>query len=115
MEKQNLLVEQRKEIGKSATRKIRRAGKLPGVLYGLGKCEPVTVDPRTIHRILLNEKERNQVWTVEGTGVAGKSVLVKDYQIDPLSRALVHVDLLEIDITKKIGVTVNLNFIGKAK
>ena len=114
MEQQSLAVETRQNTGKGIARKIRKSGKLPGVLYGLGNCVPVVVDPRIIHKFLMEEGGRNKVLTVKGSGVEGKSVLIKDYQVDPVSRQLLHVDLLEIDINKKILVTVTLNVIGKS-
>jgi large subunit ribosomal protein L25 len=114
MESAKLSVELRSGTGKSVTRKLRAAGRLPGVLYGLGNSAPVTVDPNTIQRILLNEKERLKVFVADGKGVAGKNVIVKDYQVDPVSRRLVHVDLLEVDITKTIDVVVPINIVGKA-
>lgn len=113
METAKLSVELRTGTGKSVTRKLRAAGRLPGVLYGLGKSASVTVDPTTIQRILLNEKERLKVFVAEGKGVSG-NVIVKDYQVDPLTRRLVHVDLLEVDITKSIDVVVPINIVGKA-
>lgn len=114
MEQQSLNVELRNGTGKGVTRKLRAQGKLPGVLYGLGKSAAITVDPRVVHSVLLNPEGRNRVLTLKGSGVDGKHALVKDYQVDPVSRALVHVDFLEIDITKKIEVTVKLNFTGKS-
>lgn len=114
MEQVTLTLEQRTQIGKGANRKLRATGKLPGVLYGLGKSAAVTVDPRPLHRLLLTEAGMSTVLKLEGAGASGKSALVKDYQVDPLSRQLVHVDLLEIDTSKKINVTVKLNFVGKS-
>jgi large subunit ribosomal protein L25 len=114
MEQQSLTVENRQGTGKSVTRKLRAAGKLPGVIYGMGKSLPITVEPKLIYKLLLSEGGRNQVLNLTGSGLEGKHALIKDYQVDPLSRKLLHVDLLEIDITKKISVTVKLNFTGKA-
>ena len=115
MEQLTLDVETREGKGKSATRKIRAAGKLPGVLYGLGHSIAVTVDPRTLHKLLLSEGGRNQILNLKGgQGVDGKAALVKDYQVDPVNRQLLHVDLLEIDVKKKINVTVALNIVGKS-
>ncbi len=114
MEQQTLAVESRAETGKGANRRIRRAGRLPGVLYGLGHNAPLTVDPKLILKLLLTDGGRNQILNLQGGGLDGKHALVKDYQIDPVSRALVHVDLLEIDVTKKIVVTVPVNIVGKS-
>lgn len=114
MEQVTLSVETRQEKGKSVARKLRAAGRLPGVVYGIGENVPVVVDPRTIERILRSETARNKVYKLEGSGIAGKNVLVKDYQVDPVSRRLLHVDLLEIDVSQKITVTVPVTLIGKA-
>jgi large subunit ribosomal protein L25 len=114
MEQQSLALETRSTLGKGASRKIRRAGKLPGVLYGLGKNTSVTVDPRLILKLLMTEGGRNKVLSLQGQGLDGRSAIVKDYQVDPLSRKLIHVDLLEIDVTKKITVTVPINIVGKS-
>jgi len=114
MEQLSLAIESRENKGKGACRKIRAAGKLPGVLYGLGNNAAVTLDPRTVHKLLLTEGGRNQILNLKGGGLDGKHVLVKDWQVDPVSRALVHVDLLEIDVTKKITVTVPVNITGKS-
>lgn len=114
METVSLQVEAREGRGKSVTRKIRAAGKLPGVVYGLGKSMAVTVDPRTVTKLLLEEGGRNKTLSLVGQGLEGRFALVKDYQVDPVKRTLVHVDFLEIDINKKIEVIVPLNFVGKA-
>jgi large subunit ribosomal protein L25 len=114
MEQQSLSIESRTGTGKSVTRKLRAQGKLPAVIYGLGKSQPITVEPSLITKLLLSEGGRNQILNLKGAGLDGKHALVKDYDVDPVSRKLVHVDLLEIDVTKKIDVTVALNFVGKA-
>lgn len=113
MEQLSLTVENRENKGKGAARKIRKAGKLPGVLYGQGHNTTVTLEPRLIQRLLLEEGGRNKVLNLSGAGLEGRSALIKDYQVDPLSRALIHVDLLEIDVKAKIEVTVALNYVGK--
>ncbi|NDG26342.1 MAG: 50S ribosomal protein L25 [Proteobacteria bacterium] len=114
MEQLNLNVELRNGTGKSVTRKLRAMGKLPGVVYGLGKNMLITVDPRPVKKLLLEEGGRNKTLNLKGEGLEGRYALIKDYMIDPVSRELLHVDFLEIDINKKIEVTVLLNFVGKA-
>jgi large subunit ribosomal protein L25 len=114
MEQLTLAVETRESLGKGAARKIRAAGKLPGVLYGLGKNAAITLEPKLVHRLLMEEGGQNKVLNLQGTGLEGRHALVRDYQVDPVSRKLLHVDLLEIDVTAKINVTVALNFVGKS-
>jgi len=114
MEQLTLSVENRELTGKGANRRLRRAGRLPGVLYGLGKNASISIEPKLVRKLLLEEGGRNKVLNLEGSGLGGRHAIIKDYCVDPLSRNLLHVDLLEIDVTKKIAVTVPLNFTGKA-
>ena len=114
MENLSLELTSRTTTGKGPARQARRAGKLPGVLYGLGKSQSVILDPRLIQKLLLQEGGRNSVLALKGEGVDGKSAMIKDFQIDPVKRTLLHVDLLEIDPKAKIEVTVKLNFVGRA-
>jgi len=115
MEQLSLTVENRDQKGKGAARKIRRAGKLPAVLYGLGHGNTnLVLEPRLIHKLLMQEGGRNKVLNLVGAGVEGRHAIVKDYQVDPVKRNLIHVDLLEIDVTAKIQVTVAINLVGKA-
>jgi len=111
---QTLSVEIREQKGKGPARRSRRAGKLPGVLYGLGHNASITVDPTTIHKILMEEGGKNKVFTISGGDLTGRHALIKDYQVDPVSRKLIHVDLCEIDLKKKVEVTVPLSFVGKS-
>lgn len=114
MEQLNLNVEIRQAAGKNANRKLRAMGKLPGVVYGMGKNVNISVDPRPVTKLLLEEGGKNKTLTLKGEGLDGRFALIKDYLVDPVSRNLLHIDLLEIDINKKIDVTVALNFVGKA-
>lgn len=114
MEQQTLKVEIRKDLGKGPSGRMRREGKLPGVLYGLGKNISISVDTNTIHTSLLSKAGRNRVFSLEGPELSGRHALVREYQVEPVSRRLVHVDLLEIDVTQKIKVVVAINIVGKS-
>lgn len=115
MEQQfTLPVEKRTDTGKGACRRIRRTGKLPGVIYGLGSHHNVTLDPKEVTKYLLQKGGQNIIFKLQGEGVTGQFALIKDYQIDPLTRRLLHADLQEIDVKKKVEVTVAINFTGKA-
>lgn len=114
MDNISLDVTSRTTTGKGPARQARRAGKLPGVLYGMGQNRGITVDPKPILKLLLEEGGRNRVLSLMGEGLDGKKALIKDFQIDPVKRHLLHVDLLEIDPNRKIEVTVKLNFVGRA-
>lgn len=111
-------VELRKQSGKGGSRKVRAGGKVPGVLYG-HKTEPLSVsfDEKTLLQSLDKERRRNTVFTlnVEGGAKAEEvTAMIRDAQIDPMSRRLIHVDFLRISLDEEVTVTVPLVLIGKA-
>jgi large subunit ribosomal protein L25 len=111
-------VEVRKQTGKGGARKVRASGKVPGVLYGT-KGEPlaVTFDEKTLLQSLDKERRRNTVFslTVAGEGKNEQvTAMIRDAQIDPISRRLMHVDFLRVDLEKEVHVTVPLLLTGKA-
>jgi large subunit ribosomal protein L25 len=114
MEQTAMEISVRKETGKGPARRERMAGRIPGVLYGSGQSLPISANPKTVSTLLMQEGGRNKMLTLKGAGVEGRAVMIRDYQIDPVSRELLHVDFLEIDPKKKIRVTVPLNFVGRA-
>ncbi len=111
-------VEVRSGTGKGGSRKVRAAGKVPGVVYGL-KVEPITVtfNEKELLTSLDKEKRRNTVLELSITG-EGKSekvtAMLREAQINPLSRRLVHVDFLRVDLDTEVHVTVPLVLTGKA-
>ena len=111
-------VEVRSGIGKGGSRKVRAAGKVPGVVYGR-KQEPVAVtfDEKELLTSLDKDKKRNTVLKLALSG-DGKSeevtAMVRDAQVNPLSRRLMHVDFLRVDLNEEVHVTVPLVLTGKA-
>ena len=121
MEFAKVSVEVRTQVGKGGAHKVRAAGKVPGVLYGR-KAEPISVtfDEKALITSLDKEKKRNTVLTltVAQSGSTGKTetftAMVRDAQIDPISRRLVHVDFLRLDLEAEVKVTVPVVLTGKA-
>jgi large subunit ribosomal protein L25 len=111
-------VELRGGTGKGGSRKVRAGGKVPGVVYGR-KAEPISVtfNEKELLGSLDKEKKRNTVLTLSITG-GGKSeevtAMVREAQVNPLSRRLVHVDFLRVDLDAEVHVTVPLVLTGKA-
>ena len=122
MEVGKLTVTLRNESGnKGAARKLRAEGKVPGVCYGAskdGSIQPVaiTVDVKQLRAALDPVRKQNTVidLTIEGdSDKRSLHALVKDYQIHPVRREIIHVDLLAIDPDKEVLANVPLEFIGK--
>ncbi|MCK6551548.1 50S ribosomal protein L25/general stress protein Ctc [Myxococcota bacterium] len=114
MEQQVIKVEQRNESGKGAARRARRAGKIPGVLYG-HKQAPVSLslDPNELKkRVKASGLGRNTVFKVEGLG-REVLALLKDAQTDPLKRTVLHVDFVEVRESDRVVVEVPFELTGK--
>ncbi len=112
-------VDVRKQTGKGGARKVRASGKIPGVLYGTkGAPISVTFDEKTLLQSLDKERRRNTVFSLTVAGEAGKNeqvtAMIRDAQIDPITRRLMHVDFLRVDLEKEVNVTVPLVLTGKA-
>ncbi len=106
----------RETFGKNEAVRTRQAGKIPAVLYGVtkGASESVTVDPKELSRILHSDTGLNSLISLKIDG-AETQVLVKEYQIDPVTHKLIHVDFFRVAMDKVIRVTVPVHLTGEAK
>ena len=104
----------RDERGKHAARRTRRTGQIPAVLYG-GKNEPIamTVNARQVTRILRSESGHNTIFTVQVSGRKDEKAMLKDWQVDPVSGSLLHVDLLRIAMDVRMRVKVPVHTFGE--
>jgi large subunit ribosomal protein L25 len=111
-----LEIRNREDTGKGASRRLRREGFVPGILYGK-KTEalPLAVASLTLKKIIANENENAIIKLTGGGKASGKNVLIKDWDRDTMTRDPLHVDLYEIDMTKTVRVHVPLEFTGKAR
>ena len=110
----------RADKGKNEARRHRAAGRLPAVVYGTAKDGkvpvgvPVTVDPKGLLRILHSDSGVNTLITLKLDGGATQ-VLVKEYQLDPITHALLHADFYQLAMDKAIVVTVPVLIKGESK
>src|SRR2546428_13764749 len=77
----------RETFGKNEARRTRREGKVPGVLYGGdgAKATPISVEPKALLKILHSESGANTLISVKLSWAAVTKVLVKAYQLDPVT------------------------------
>lgn len=102
--------------GKNVNRRIRKAGKIPAVIYGPGKPPVVvSVDPNDVKTILYSESGRNTIFTISVDGSEQSNAMVKDYQRDPVQGHLLHTDFLEIAMDRLLVLTVNVEIVGEAE
>ncbi|HWP23315.1 MAG TPA: 50S ribosomal protein L25 [Candidatus Binatia bacterium] len=116
METLEIQVAPRTPQRKRDAKRLRRNGKIPGVLYG-PKTQPVPLqfDKREFStRIAGLEGSHLVRLKSEASELADKVALVKHMQLDPLRGDVIHADLYEVDLTAKITVRVPLHFVGKA-
>ena len=115
-----LEVVKRETFGKNEARRLRVKGNIPGVLYGgpaadgKPQATPIAVDPKRLMGILRGESGVN---TIIGLKVGDEEVkvLMREYQVDPLTRALLHVDFYRIAMDKLLTVTVPIAVKGEPK
>lgn len=115
MERISLTAEKR-EVGKSISKKLRAAGKIPAVLYGRGaETLAICVDMQEMEKITKTKAGMNVLIDLAikggGTGIAR----IRDYQADPFKRLFTHVDFQTISLTEKLEVEVPVVLVGEAK
>ncbi len=112
-----LAAEKRTEAGKSAMRKLRAAGRTPAVLYGHGEeTRHISVDAHELSVLFSRISVENTIiqLNVHGDKGAALRALVREVQIDPTSRRVLHVDFYQVHAGERIEVEVPLHFVGSA-
>ena len=102
----------REALGKGGARKARRAGQIPGVLYGHGETPvPVAIGARDFELALRHHKGGNPI---VGLTLAGGefTALIRDVQYDPISQSIIHVDFQHISLTETIEIEVAVRLVG---
>ena len=117
MEEITLNIEARAEQGKGAARRLRRSGKVPGVFYGpKSAATPIAVDRKDFAAHVANLEGSHLIRFDSTVSELQKRVaLVREVQHHPVNGSIIHVDFYEVDLTKRLTVTVPLHFIGRAK
>src|SRR5204862_3754851 len=82
----------RDTLGKNEARRTRRAGRVPGVLYGgeNTKATPISVEPKALLKILHSDSGANTLISLKLAGAGGARVLGQEYQLDPITHHLLH-------------------------
>lgn len=107
--------EERQETGKGANRRLRMQGKLPAVIYGQGlETLSVSVNAQDVDLILHSEAGHNTIFQLQ---VSGKltTVLIKDYQLDPVKGSLLHADFQAVALDQKMTFAVPIQIVGTAE
>jgi len=104
----------REERGKGPARRTRATGMVPAVLYG-GKKDAVSlsVNAKQVAKILRSETGHNTIFSVHVAGGNEEKAMVKDWQVDPVSGSLLHVDLLRVAMDVRMRVKVPVHTFGE--
>ena len=103
----------REPNGKSAARKLRTDECIPAVVYGLNDNVSLSVNPKELSK-LIEAKGRNVLieLKVDGDKAEARNVVLQEFQTHPLKPGWVHIDFLEIDVTKKIKAKIPVILVG---
>jgi len=110
--------EKREGRGKNDSRRARRDGKIPAVLYGAGaEAIPLLVDPKLVQAILHSEAGENTLFemNVPPDGALSGKFMIKDHQVDPITDRLLHADFLRVAMDRVIRVQVSIRTLGVAR
>jgi large subunit ribosomal protein L25 len=107
----------REDFGKNEARRLRREGKVPAVLYGgdTKGATPIAVEPRALLKILHSESGQNTLIALKLGSAGDTRVLVKDFQLDPVTHHLLHADFYRVAMDKVIQVTIPVTVRGEPK
>lgn len=110
-------VERRESAGKGSSRKLRQQGLIPAVVYGGGKEPvPVVIDRHAVTELLRQERGRNTVFLLKMKGTKQERLaMVRDAQIDPITRQYLHLDFIRVMKGQRVKVTVPLVLEGEAQ
>ena len=111
-ERTKLNVQTREKLGSRETRRLRRQGIVPGVLYGGGEPVAIRIEERELRRALTGAAGLHSILDVEidGTGKSHASIL-KEYQVDKVRGGVIHVDLHEVRLDRPITASVSVHLL----
>ena len=114
MEAQQISVKKRNLEGSSASRRMRHAGLLPGVIYGTD-TNPLAVELEThaVEQVLHHHASETILVDIDLEGEGSVSVLLKEVQHHPVTGALLHVDLQRVAANQTLQVEVSLELVGE--
>lgn len=106
--------EKREDFGKNASRRMRKKGKIPVILYGPDIVNvPLTLNDKDIFMILKSESGENTVFKVSFNSET-RNAMIKEIQKDPVTDEILHADFIQIAMDKVVRVSVPIVSVGEA-
>jgi large subunit ribosomal protein L25 len=103
---------ERTQQGTGASRRLRRANKVPGIVYGAGTPAMIELDHNALFHALKKEAFHSSILDMELSGNVQK-VLLRDYQMHPWKQIILHIDFQRIDETTRLHKKVPLHFVNE--
>src|SRR5947207_4550993 len=115
-ERIRLEVQERERRGTADSRRLRRDGMIPGVLYGRGNTpHPICVQERELRRVLTGGHGLHAILDVVLAGQKSTHAsILKDYQVDPIRGKIEHFDLQEVRLDQPIQSAVVVELVGES-
>lgn len=113
MERITLNAEKREETGKGAARSLRRQEMIPAVLYRGGGAIPIKVSKREIVNFINVSSGQQAMINLQFKDGENRLALMKEFQVDPTKRELLHADFFEVSLTEKVKVYVHVVTTGE--
>ncbi|MFI5401204.1 MAG: 50S ribosomal protein L25 [SAR324 cluster bacterium] len=101
--------------GKGGAHRLRQAGKVPGIVYGIAKPVAIQCDKDAVERVVQASRRGLRLISLklsDAHGEAEKHVLLKDVQITPVGQHVIHLDFQEIDVNKPVQISVPVHPVG---
>jgi large subunit ribosomal protein L25 len=118
MSKNSINAELRSERGKNATYRLRQEGYIPAIIYSHGESEAIKIKKNDFFNIFkgqVTESSLIDVTITDKKDDGNHEVFVKDYQVDPVTDELIHVDFFKVTLGEKIHTKVSVEVVGKSK
>jgi large subunit ribosomal protein L25 len=103
---------ERTQQGTGASRRLRNAQKVPGIVYGAGTPSMIEVDHNALWFALKKEAFHSSILEMDLAGTVQK-VLLRDFQMHPFKPLVLHIDLQRVDETTRLHKKVPLHFVGQ--
>jgi large subunit ribosomal protein L25 len=103
----------RHDEGRGASRRLRRSGKAPGIVYGAGEPTPIELDHNALVHALKSEAFHASILTMKLDG-SSQRVLLRDVQMHPFRHEVLHVDFQRVDENRKVHMKVPLHYVNEA-
>jgi large subunit ribosomal protein L25 len=108
------MVSDRAVLGSAESRRLRKQGLIPGILYGRERPHPISIVERDLRNALTGGSGMNAVLDVVIDGGSVHSSVLKEYQLHNVRGKITHVDLQEVRLDQPIHATVTVHLVGEA-